>query len=106
MKPGNAKAKEKIEAFGGEMVYNDLGHPFKGDEIIERLAGADGYIAGVDYITTDVIEKMPARREGDIELRCGHRPGGYPCLHKEGRCRDQYAGGECSCAEINHRLSR
>lgn len=55
----NTKAKEKIEAFA-EVVYNDLGRPLKGDEILERLAGVDGYIAGVDYITADVIEKMPA----------------------------------------------
>ena len=59
LKPGNAKAKEMIEAFADEVVYNDLGRPLKDGEIIERLSGADGYIAGVDYITADVIEKMP-----------------------------------------------
>ncbi|NLE67624.1 MAG: phosphoglycerate dehydrogenase [Lentisphaerae bacterium] len=60
LKPGNAKAKEMIEAFADEVVYNDLGRPLKGGEILERLAGVDGYIAGVDYITADVVEKMPA----------------------------------------------
>ncbi len=55
----NAKAKEKIEAFA-QVVYNDLGRPLKGEEILERLSGVDGYIAGVDYITADVIAKMPA----------------------------------------------
>jgi D-3-phosphoglycerate dehydrogenase len=60
LKPQNAKAKEKIEAFADEVVYNDLGRPLKGEEIIERLAGVDGFIAGVDYIDADVIEKMPA----------------------------------------------
>ena len=33
--------------------------PLKGDEILSRLEGCDAYIAGVDYITADVIEKMP-----------------------------------------------
>jgi D-3-phosphoglycerate dehydrogenase len=59
LKPGNAKAKEMIEAFADEVVYNDLGRPLKGDEILERLTGVDGYIAGVDYISADVIERMP-----------------------------------------------
>jgi D-3-phosphoglycerate dehydrogenase len=60
LKPQNAKAKEKIEAFADEVVYNDLGRPLKDGEILDRLNGVDGYIAGVDYITADVIEKMPA----------------------------------------------
>jgi D-3-phosphoglycerate dehydrogenase len=59
LKPDNAKAKEMIEAFADEVVYNDLGRPLKGDEVLERLTGVDGYIAGVDYITADVVEKMP-----------------------------------------------
>ena len=59
LKPGNAEAKKMIEAFASEVIYNDLGRPLKGEEIIERLAGTDGYIAGVDYITADVVEKMP-----------------------------------------------
>ena len=59
LKPGNAKAKEMIEAFADEVVYNDLARPLKGGEILKRLEGVDGYIAGVDYITADVVEKMP-----------------------------------------------
>jgi len=60
LKPDNAKAKEMIEAFAEEVNYNDLGRPLKGEEILERLAGADGYIAGVDYISADVVASMPA----------------------------------------------
>lgn len=59
LKPQNVKAKEKIEAFADEVIYNDLGRPLKGDEILERLPGVDGFIAGVDYVTADVVEKMP-----------------------------------------------
>lgn len=60
LKPQNAEAKVKLEAFFDEVVYNDLGVPLKGDEILKRLEGCDAYIAGVDYITAEVIEKMPA----------------------------------------------
>ncbi|MBR2223421.1 MAG: phosphoglycerate dehydrogenase [Christensenellaceae bacterium] len=58
-KPQNAAARELLGKYFDEIVYNDLGVPLKGDEIIERLQGCDAYIAGVDYITADVIEKMP-----------------------------------------------
>ena len=58
-KPDNAAARALLESAFDEIVYNDLGVPLKGDEIIERLQGCDAYIAGVDYITKDVIERMP-----------------------------------------------
>lgn len=60
LKPVNAEAKAKLEAFADEIVYNDLGRPLQAKEILERLDGVDGYIAGLDYITADVIEKAPA----------------------------------------------
>ena len=60
LKPQNAKAKALLESFFDEIVYNDLGVPLAGEQILERLEGCDAYIAGVDYITADVIEKMPA----------------------------------------------
>ena len=60
LKPQNAQAKKLVEEFADEVVYNDLGVPLSGDEILSRLEGVDAYIAGVDYITRDVIEKMPA----------------------------------------------
>lgn len=59
LKPQNAAAKAMIEDFADEVVYNDLGIPLKGEELLKRLEGCDGYIAGVDYIDADVIEKMP-----------------------------------------------
>ena len=58
-KPENAEAKALLESVFDEVVYNDLGVPLKGEEILQRLQGCDAYIAGVDYITKDVIEKMP-----------------------------------------------
>lgn len=60
LKPENAAAKAKLEAFADEVVYNDLGRPLQADEILERLDGVGGYVAGLDYITADVLEKAPA----------------------------------------------
>ena len=60
LKPENAAAKEKLEEFASEVVYNDLGRPLQPEEILARLDGVDGYIAGLDYITLEVIEKAPA----------------------------------------------
>ena len=60
LKPENAASKAKLEAFADEIVYNDLGRPLQAEEILERLDGVDGYVAGLDYITADVIEKAPA----------------------------------------------
>ena len=59
-KPANEKARALLASFAQEITYNDLGVPLHGDEIIERLQGCDGYIAGLDYITADVIQAMPA----------------------------------------------
>ena len=59
LKPQNAEAQRMVEEFADEVIYNDLGVPLAGDQIIDRLDGVDGYIAGVDYITADVIERMP-----------------------------------------------
>ncbi len=58
LKPQNAKAKALLEKHA-EARYNELGRPLQGDEIISRLQGADAYLAGLDYITADVVKKMP-----------------------------------------------
>jgi len=57
--PVNVQAKEKIEAFADEVVYNMTGKPLQPDQLIHMLEGVDGYIAGLDYITTEVIEQAP-----------------------------------------------
>lgn len=59
LKPQNAEAKQLLESYFDEIVYNELGIPLKDEQILERLEGCDAYIAGLDYITEDVIEKMP-----------------------------------------------
>ncbi len=60
LKPVNALAKQTIEAFADEVVYNETGKPLQPEQLIEMLKGVDGYIAGVDYITKEVIENAPA----------------------------------------------
>ena len=55
----NMQAKQKLAAFAESVTYNDIGKPLRGEEIVERIKGMDGYIAGLDYITSDVVEKMP-----------------------------------------------
>lgn len=59
-KPQNIAAQKLAESFFDEIVYNDLGVPLRGEEILSRLDGCDAYIAGLDYITADVIARMPA----------------------------------------------
>lgn len=60
LKPENREAKEKLERFADEVVYNPHGRPLKAEEIGPLLAGVDGYIAGLDYITAEVLENAPA----------------------------------------------
>lgn len=58
-KPENAQARALAESFADEIVYNDLGVPLQGDDLLARLTGVDGYIAGLDCISADVVERMP-----------------------------------------------
>ena len=60
LKPQNAEAQKELNAFFDSVIYNELGVPLQGEQILERLDGCDAYLAGVDYITADVIERMPA----------------------------------------------
>lgn len=58
-KPENADARKLLESFADEVIYNDLGIPLKGDDLLTRLAGVDGYIAGLDYVSSEVVNAMP-----------------------------------------------
>ena len=55
LKPENAAAKAKLEAFADEVVYNDLGRPLQAEEILPRLEGVDGYIAGLDLSLIHIL---------------------------------------------------
>ena len=56
----NPEAKAMVEAFADEIVYNPQTRPLEAEEILALLDGVDGYIAGLDYITADVIRRAPA----------------------------------------------
>ena len=54
-----SKANDLLESFADEIVYNPLERPLLAEEIIPLLAGVDGYIAGLDNISAEVIRKAP-----------------------------------------------
>ena len=55
-KPQNEEARSRLEEFADEVVYNEYGRPLEPDEVKTMLAGCDGYIAGLDYITADALQ--------------------------------------------------
>lgn len=55
-KPQNTKAREKLERFADEVVYNEYGRPLESNEVKKMLEGIDGYIAGLDYINADALK--------------------------------------------------
>lgn len=42
-----------------EIVYNPHGRPLQADELLGLLSDCEGYIAGLDFITADVIRACP-----------------------------------------------
>ncbi len=56
----NPKAVEMVESFADEVIYNPHARPLEAGEVLALLDGVDGYIAGLDYITADVINRAPA----------------------------------------------
>jgi len=59
LKPENTYARRLLESFTSDIVYCKSGKPLEGDELLPLLDGVDGYIAGLDYITSDVVKRMP-----------------------------------------------
>ena len=53
--PENREAREKLEAFADQVVYNPYTHPLSEEELIPLLEDVDGYIAGVDYVTAKAL---------------------------------------------------
>jgi len=53
---------ETLLSKGYDLRFNDLGRPLVPDELIERLAGCDGCIAGLDHFTAEVIKASPGLR--------------------------------------------
>ena len=55
-----SEAGRLLGEFADEIVYNPFGRPLAPEEILPLLEGADGYIAGLDHITAEVIQKAPS----------------------------------------------
>lgn len=49
-------AGKKLKSFAREVIINPYGRPLQQDEAVELLKGVDGYIAGLDYISAEVID--------------------------------------------------
>lgn len=56
LQPGsNQKALTLLKKFSPDLVFNPLGRPLQEEELIPLLSDCDGYIAGLDYITENVL---------------------------------------------------
>jgi len=53
-------ARDKLDQFADEVVFNPFGRPLEAAEIGPLLYDVDGYIAGLDYIDRQVIADAPA----------------------------------------------
>lgn len=54
--------KPYLEEEVGEVVYNQTGKPLASNQLIEMLAGIDGYIAGLDDISAEVLDSTKRLR--------------------------------------------
>ena len=53
-------AWNRLSTFASAIVMNPFGKPLTEKEILPLLEGVDGWIAGLDFITKDVIRQAPA----------------------------------------------
>ena len=53
-------ARDKLDRFADEVIFNPFGRPLEAAEIIPLLARVNGYIAGLDHINRQVLENAPA----------------------------------------------
>lgn len=60
MQPGKCNAAlEQLMAFSEDLVFNPTGRPLAGEELIQLLQDCEGYIAGLDFITAEVMDACP-----------------------------------------------
>ena len=60
LQPGKNEAMLSIlREQGYDLVFNPAGRPLEADELKELLADCDGYVAGLDFITREVLENCP-----------------------------------------------
>ena len=56
----NSDLIARLEGISDEIVYNPYTRPLQADELPELLADCEGYLAGLDFITAEVIRACPA----------------------------------------------
>jgi len=56
----NSDLSARLGSVCDEIVYNPHGRPLQADELLGLLSDCEGYIAGLDFITADVIRACPA----------------------------------------------
>lgn len=60
MQPGkNSPALQKLADYCDDLVFNSTGKPLEGEALISLLKDCDGYLAGLDSITKEVLESCP-----------------------------------------------
>lgn len=57
---GHSPALTRLKEFADEIIFNPFGRPLTSGELIPLLQNCDGYIAGLDYVTGDVINACGA----------------------------------------------
>lgn len=58
LQPGaKSKAMERLEKFSGNLVFNEKRRPLTSDELIPLLEGCEGYLAGLDFVTEEVLRE-------------------------------------------------
>lgn len=63
LKPGGGSpALDRLRRFADEIAFNPFKRPLAPEELIPLLKGCEGYIAGLDYITGEVIGACGALR--------------------------------------------
>ncbi|MDR3120911.1 MAG: phosphoglycerate dehydrogenase [Clostridiales bacterium] len=58
---GDSPAWKALGTFAEELVLNRTGRPLAGEELVDRLAGCDGVVAGLDEYTDAVIRACGGR---------------------------------------------
>ncbi len=54
-----SKALEKLNSYCSNLVFNPLGRPLNEQELIRLLKDCDGYVAGLDSVTEEVLKSCP-----------------------------------------------
>lgn len=55
----NSPALQKLSSYCDDLVFNSTGKPLEGEALISLLKDCDGYLAGLDSITKEVLESCP-----------------------------------------------